>query len=344
MLPPPDAATVARALAALPAFAAIGPSDLEPLPQKGLAHAHWRLRDRGLLVRIPRMPPKDRSADAALAYQAESFRRAAPSARTPTLHAVLPPSAALPAGALVVDDIVGHAPRLPTELSLIAEALASIHALPVPAPEDRAPLADTADAFAATLAVVERNARFLETVNAHPDARRQIGEEIAWARRFLDQEARSLGVPPHTFVVSDAHPGNFIVTGTGLAMFVDLEKAAYGSPAIDIAHATLRPATRWDPDCECVLAREDVERFVRTYFLAVGPMLEGAIRPWLLPMRRLTWLRTTTVFARFRAENAAAVLAPDVAAHVDAVIDDALDPATIARVRAEWLGPDALQF
>ncbi len=145
-------------------------------------------------------------------------------------------------------------------------------------------------------------------------------------------------------IVTDAHPGNFVVTAKGHAMFVDLEKGAYGSPAIDIAHATLRPSTRWDPDCSAVLSRDEIGRFVRAYFTAIGPAAQQAIRPWLLPMRRLTWLRTTLAFARFRVEGTASSLVPAAAAHAEAVIADSLSPATVAEVRREWLGPDALTF
>ncbi len=335
----PNATTVARAISALPDWRSIGAETLEPLPDKGLAHRHWRIAGRGLLVRVPRSP----DADAALLRQATCFKRLERCARAPRLHGMVDPSPDLPGGALIVDEVAGRPPRLPAELSLIAETLAAIHALPLPAPADRPPLPSPANPFVATLKTVEQNLRFLERAGMEPDATRQIEEEIAWARRFAAERAD--GNPaPCTLVVTDAHPGNFLVTAMGHAMFVDLEKGAYGSPAIDIAHATLRPSTLWDPDCGTVLSREEIERFVRAYFTAIGPAMQQAIRPWLLPMRRLTWLRTTLAFARFRVERTAAPLAAAAAAHADTVIADSLSPATIAAVRREWLGPDALTF
>ncbi len=335
----PDAtAALARALAALPDWRGIGADALVPLPDKGLAHRHWRITGRNLLARVPR------GADngAALMRQAACFKRLGPCGRAPRLHAVIAPSADLPGGALIVDEIVGHPPRLPSELSLIAETLAAIHALPLPAPADRPPLPSPAEPFAATLRTVEQNLAFLYRAGATPDAIRQIEEELSWARRFTPDAAA--GPAPLALVVTDAHPGNFLITAMGHAMFVDLEKGAYGAPAIDIAHATLRPSTRWDPDCGVVLSREEIGRFVRAYFTAVGPAMQQAIRPWLLPMRRLTWLRTTLAFARFRVERTAAPLAAAAAAHAEAVIADALDPATMAEIRREWMGPDALTF
>jgi hypothetical protein len=321
-----DATTIARALSAVRALRGIEAEALVKLPDKGLAHRHWRIAGRALLVRVPRAP----DADAALRRQAASFERLRRCARAPRLHAVVEPSPDLPGGALIVDEVAGRPPRLPAELSLIAETLAAIHALPLPAPAERPPLPSPADPF-------------LDRAGAQPDAIRQIEEEVAWARGFTSQP--SDGNPaPCTLVVSDAHPGNFLVTAAGHAMFIDLEKGGYGSPAIDVAHATLRPSTRWDPDCGTALSHAEIERFVRAYFAAAGPAMQQAIAPSLLPMRRLTWLRTTLAFARFRVERTAAALAPAAAAHAEAVIADSLSPAVIADVRREWLGPDALTF
>ena len=55
------------------------------------------------------------------------------------------------------------------------------------------------------------------------------GMALAFARR----------AQPLTIALADTHPGNFIVTSDGTAWFVDLEKVHVGSPAIDLAHATL---------------------------------------------------------------------------------------------------------
>lgn len=339
----PDAPTLARALAEIPAYADLRADDLAPLLQKGLNHAHWRLAGRGVIARVRRAGSARAAADA-LRHQCACFERAAPSGHTPKLIAAVPPSPALPNGVLVVEEVQGRPPVLPTELSLIAEALAAIHALPLPPPEDRPPLDDPPDPFTATLDGILANRAFLDRAELETAARRQIEEEMEWARGFARETVGKAQAAPRALVVTDAHPGNFLITASRHAKFVDLEKGAYGAPAIDLAHATLRPATSWDPDCGTALAHDDIARFTRAYFMAAGPAAEAAIRPWLMPMRRLTWLRTTTVFARFRAERAAAALAPAAAAHAKAVIADALSPAAIATVRREWLGPDALTF
>jgi hypothetical protein len=341
MHPPPDPATLAKALARHGQWRGLRADDLEPLPQKGLVHSHWRIAGSGLLIRVPRAA---HNAADLLRCQATCFKRLERSARAPRLHAVIEPSDDLPGGALIVDEIGGHPPRLPRELSLIAETLAAIHSLPLPAPAERAPLPAPAEPFVATLGIIEANLPYVARAGVAPEAKRQIEEELAWARDFAANGVQANGAAPLTLVASDAQPGNFVVTPIGHAILVDLERCAYGSPAIDVAHATLRPATRWDPDCDTVLARDEIVRFVRAYFTAAGPQFEGALRAWLVPMRRLTWLRTTLAFVRFRAEGAAETLEPAVARHAASVIADSLSPATITSIRSEWLGPDALSF
>jgi aminoglycoside phosphotransferase (APT) family kinase protein len=333
-----DAPPLARVLARLPQWRDVDAAALEKLPDKGLAHAHWRIGGKGLLVRVPRAPDRD----GFLLRQAACFERLAPCGRAPRLHAVIDPCAELPGGALVVDEIGGRPPRWPAELSLVAETLAAIHALPLPPPEQRPPLPDPPDPFVATLKIAEGNRPFLEKAGAGAGAARQIDEELAWARAFA---ANRVPVDAQrSFVVADAHPGNFVITPAGQAMFVDLEKGGYGAPAIDVAHATLRPSTRWDPECGTILKRDEIARFARAYFMAAGLAREQAMRPTLIPMRRLTWLRTTLAFARFKVERTALALSGPAAAHAEAVIADSLSEATIADIRSEWLGPDPLTF
>ncbi len=237
----------------------------------------------------------------------------------------------------MVDEVLGRPPRLPADLGAIAETLAAIHALAVPPSAGRAPLPDPADPFGATLAQIDVNAAFLAAAGLAEAAHRQIADELIWARDFARDFVPHLGPCPRALTVADAHPGNFLVTADGVAWFVDLEKAQYGCPAIDLAHATLRPATLWDRDSACVLARSEVADFYAQYLARRGAAAATALGPWLAPLRRLTWLRTTTAFARFAAEGTARLLAPDRAAHAEAAIAQCLETANIASMRAEWL-------
>ncbi|HEY0836047.1 MAG TPA: aminoglycoside phosphotransferase, partial [Azospirillum sp.] len=111
-------------LTRLPAFADLTAADLEPMPLKGVAHDHVRLKGRGVVARIPRWSQVGLDAAANLAHQAAAFARAAPGGHTPELVAVLEPEPGLPMGALLVGEVVGRPPRLPADMAAIAEALA----------------------------------------------------------------------------------------------------------------------------------------------------------------------------------------------------------------------------
>ena len=131
-------------------------------------------------------------------------------------------------------------------------------------------------------------------------------------------------------------------------MLVDVEKMLYGSPAIDLAHATLYTSTTWDIDCGVALSRDAIAGFYRDYLRRIDATLAERLKPWLLPMRRLTWLRTTTWACRYRVETLYLGKAGDPTSpyvrHVTRRIADFLDAATIAQVRTEWLGDNPLDL
>jgi hypothetical protein len=303
---------------------------------KGLAHAHVRIAGGGLVVRLPRSSYFGLAAADNIAYQAECFRRAAASGASPALFAAIPPAEGIPNGALVVEEIVGRTPRVPADMAKIAEALARLHALPLPPPAERPPLRAHDDPVAATLAVIEAQAAHLAAAGLAAAARQAIEDELAWARAFA---AASRGRDhPIALVGSDTHPGNFLIDGGGRAVFVDVERMVYGSPAIDLAHASVYTSTMWDADVATSLARRDIEAFYRAYLARAPRALARRLAPWLAPLRRLTWLRTTTWCAKWRVETAGDTSRdPDYLAMVRARIADYFDPATIARIRAEWL-------
>lgn len=324
---------LSRALARLPSFAGLPVEALEPMPRRGVAHDHIRLSGRGLVARVPRWSQLGLDPQANLARQAAAFTRAAPSGHTPKLVAVLPLDADLPMGALLVTEVTGRPPRLPDDMPAISRALAALHRLPLPDAADRAPLPAPNAPVAATLAQVERQAEWFDRAPLEPRARALIAEQLAAART----ETVS-GTAPATLVGSDVHPGNFLIDPAGKAWFLDLEKAQYGHPAIDLAHASLYTSTRWDREVAATLEPADVAAFVATWEAAVPPALADAVRPSLMPLRRLTWLRTLSWMARWAVDGAR--LSPDMpaelAAHMDAHATDVLRPATIERVIREW--------
>ena len=338
------------ALKERPRFAHLTSDDLEPLPATGTAHGHVRLPD-GLIARVAYAYEGDTGAAARLETQAAAFRLLAPSKCTPLLHDLLPPRAGLPGGALIVDRIVGHAPVLPRDLGAIAASLAVIHSLKKPALKKQAatsPITWQKNPFLETLGVVEQNAmRFLDKAVPEQGARAEIAEEL----RLMRGMALALAKRPQpvTIALADTHPGNFIVDADGTAWFVDLEKVHVGSAAIDLAHATLPTSTLWHPDVGQILTQEQVAGFYAKYLACIGQAKAAALEPWLMPMRRLTWLRTTMFMARWRVQTrqprdpddrgqwSDAGLEPAMKVHLQARIDQCFDREAIRAIRAEWL-------
>jgi aminoglycoside phosphotransferase (APT) family kinase protein len=323
----------------------VDPFDGEALPATGTAHGHVRLRD-GRLARIAYAYGNDPTAAARLHQQAEAFRYLQPAGCTPRLYEVVEPRAGLPGGALIVDFIEGQAPRLPDELDAMAESLAAIHALPLPPAMSSMPRQE--NPFIETLQAIEVNAaRFLERAVTDPQARAEIADEL----RAMRALAPTLGTAtqPLTVALADTHPGNFIVDDRGIAWFVDLEKVHVGSPAIDLAHATLPTSTLWHPDVGKLLTRAEVQSFYDDYLALLTRDKAKALAPWLVPMRRLTWLRTTLFMARWRIETAAprdlsnpgqwsdAGLEPRMKAHLRDRIAMSFDRDEIRSIRSEWL-------
>jgi hypothetical protein len=334
-----------EALKGLPGCAGVARDDLEPLDVGGIAHDHIRVRGLELdgapvLLRAPRLSQWGLEPATNLDYQQACFERAEPSGVTPRLLGTLPVTQQLPMGALLVEAIAGRKPRLPGEMAAIAEALARIHRLPVPRRDDRAPLRVHTNAVAGTLTAIETQAAFLAAAGIAPPARTMIEEELAWARSFAEAAAARAQTP--RLVATDAHPGNFLIVPGGRAVLVDLEKMLYGAPAIDLAHASLYTSTMWDPEVATALDADMVAAFLTAYFMAAGPALAEEVRPWVLAMRRLTWLRTLTWCIRWRVLSregddwSAERLAPAMRAHIERIVADYVSPGRIEAIRAEW--------
>lgn len=314
------------------------------LPATGTAHGHVRLKD-GRLARITYAHEGDPTAAARLHVQAEAFRYLQPAGRTPRLHDVVEPRAGLPGGALIVDFVEGRAPHLPDELEAMADTLVRIHMLPLPPASS--PIPRQQNPFLETLEAVELNAmRFLDKAVPDSGSRAEIAEELRLMRGMALAFAKR--AQPLSVALADTHPGNFIVDRDGLAWFVDLEKVHVGSPAIDLAHATLPTSTLWHPDVGKMLTPEEVAGFYDSYLAKVGSKRAAELRPWLQPMRRLTWLRTTLFMARWRVQTRAprdpadpaqwsdAGLEPAMKAHIDARIDQCFRRDAIRGIRKEW--------
>ena len=307
-----------RRVARLPALlsaldaAGIDPGTPALMPDTGLAHDHVRLGGTGWIARLPKQSQMQLGAAENLAYQAACFERASASGHAPRLDAVLPPSEALPRGGLIVEEIDGRPARLPGDLPAIMAALAMIHALPVPEAPARPPLLDPADPLTDLLEEIDTQAAYLPA--AHADTRAIIERHLKALRDLAGAAAR----PPQRLISFDAHPGNFLITPSGRAVLVDLEKARYSAPPLDLAHATLYTSTTWDVASHA-------------------------------PMRRAMWLWSMTWCAKWRVlSDADAQAGQDgedwasdkseaaLIAHVRTRVDHYLDPETAARIDREF--------
>lgn len=325
-------------------------SEFTPLADTGLAHDHIVIGETGTLARIPKQSQLDLGAEENLAYQAACFRCASASGHAPRLHDALAPDGTLPMGALIVDRIEGRPLSLPGDLTAMADCLAAIHALPLPPDTDRAPLKNPPDTLADTFTEILLQSAFIARADLHPESEAQIREELQAAGQTLAQAER----PATTLIAFDAHPGNYLLDKNGRAILVDLEKARYGAPGFDVAHASLYTSTTWDVESRAVLSQTDISTFHGAWLNAVPDQLAAASVNWLLPLRRMMWLWSVTWCAKWKVqsreaagvsastENWSADLSEDsLVAHVADRVADYLDPDTIAQVRTDWSAPDA---
>jgi thiamine kinase-like enzyme len=337
-------ASLREACPACPDYAGVS---LQAMADKGLAHHHVRLMGTGVIARLPKQSQMGLGAQANLDYQAACFARASASGHAPALRAVLPPTAALPRGGLLVEEIHGRAARLPGDLPAIAQALAAIHALPLPPAAQRAPLRNPADSLRALRAEIDAQAVHLQSTPLEARSRQAIA--AAFAR--LDAAMGNFDLPPRRLICFDAHPGNFLLRDDGRAVLVDLEKARYGEPPLDLAHATLYTSTTWDVDSYAELSVPQVVGAYETW----SAHFEGAAawRPWFVPLRAAMWLWALSWCAKWRAlsgrdavqggdgEDWSAQQSADALVHhVRERVDCYLSAYVIAEVDAEFVALD----
>lgn len=345
-----DLSSLFAALKARPLFSGIREDDLERLPDKGLAHDHVRIKSLCVsghrpLVRLPRLSQFGLDPLSNLAYQGACFARASQGGHVPVLIDRLDPSDTLPMGGLVVAEIEGAPVRLPDDLAGMAECFASVHLLSVPDPAERKPLVSHDDPILGVMGFIEAQAPFIEQSARDPEAIRLLEEELAWARRFAAEHGGSH--PAARLCLTDTHPGNFMAAPNGTVHFTDLEKALYGSPAVDLGHATVLTSTLWDIDVQAELVRSDVEGFYQAYLECLPTDMADNLRPWLLPMRRLSWLRSTTWSCKWYAERhrdqiVETGLRARIRDHVGKRLAAFVEVGTIRRVQADWFGKDRL--
>ena len=267
---------------------------LQPMSDTGLAHHHVRLVGSGLIARLPKQSQMGLAAQDNIDYEAACFVRAAASGHVPRIAGTLAAGPALPRGALLVEEVIGRPPRLPEDLRAIAQALAAIHSLPLPEPALRPPLLDADDPLQALRQEIEVQAIHLDAARLEPAARATIERVRAAFETSCARAAR----PARRLIAFDAHPGNFLIRDDGRAMLVDLERARYSHPPLDLAHATLYTSTTWDVATRAELTTAQVAATYAAWGHACefGP----GQRQWLVPLRAAMWLWSVTWCAKWR--------------------------------------------
>ncbi|WP_404471635.1 aminoglycoside phosphotransferase family protein [Vreelandella venusta] len=266
---------------------------LSPMADTGLAHDHvWISRDGDdWVARLPKQSQMNLAPGDNLAYEAACYERASQGGHVPRLHGTLPVSDALPRGGLLVDAIDGRLAQLPEDLPRIAETLASLHQLPLPA--HPAPLLAPADPWQAMREEISHQAEWLEKANLSSDVIARVRDELIALPATLPDAERCL-------ISFDTHPGNFLVTAEGRAILVDLEKCRYGLPGIDLAHTSLYTSTTWDVNSQAVLTLHDVVAFYQRWQSRMG---KSPSAETLVACRRATWLWSLTWCAKWRAQH-----------------------------------------
>jgi hypothetical protein len=317
---------------------------LEPLQDVGLAHLHVRLAGTGVLARIPKQSQVGLPPAANLRHQQACFERAQPSGRTPRLLGILAPGAALPRGALLVEEIVGRRAALPGDLEAIAMSLAAVHGLALPPVDARQPLPDAGDPLRELHAEISAQAAHVPAAGLDEEVAVAIRDELQALDALVSQPAR----PPGCLIAFDAHPGNFLLRHDGRAVLVDLEKCRYGPCSLDLAHASLYTSTTWDLSASAILSPEEVAGFYAAWERASDARLAEACRPWHVPLRRAMWLWSLTWCCKWRALSGQPPRRLEQgedwsATHSDAVlvrhvrerVDHYLSPPAVSRVRHE---------
>ena len=339
-----------KALSEYAVFSYLEKDDLNVVTTKGLVHDHVLLKsdnhsDYQMVVRVPRLSQFGLEPKENLKYQAACFSAASPSNHTPKLILVVEPSANLPMGALVVEHIKGKNIVLPSDLNGMAECFARVHSLQTPETPDHSELIYHIDPIRGVVKTINEQSKFISEATSDPEVQKILREEVEWAGDFANQNSNLH--PPPRLCLTDTHPGNFLVDASGKVLFVDLEKALYGSPAIDLGHATILTSTLWDFDIQVELSRNDIINFYQAYLDFLPVNLENEIRPWLMPMRRLAWIRSTTWSCKWAARKQGsgeieAGLRGQIQNHIAKRLASFVDLRTINLVRSEWIGKNRL--
>lgn len=317
---------------------------IAPTPIAGRVHDHWPVEhpDFGaVLLRLAKFSHMGLSPEDNLGYAKAAFERAGPSGHVPKLFATLAPDEGLDWGGLLVERVEGQFPVLPHGLIGVAEALASLHRLPVPMVSHRAPIRDPAHPVEALLKIcTEQIAPVADELPA--EVRSLLQRELDWFRRQGDLGAKR---PTPVLAFADTHPGNFRVeSGSGRTVLLDVERPLYDCAAMDLAHASLPTSLHWEPEVAGEATRADIVAFHQRWAASIPPTLVEATRPFILIYRRLIWLRTTSWACAWAAKNNLANAVTGEEGELSPLarrLKKFVEVETMLDAQAQWEGPDA---
>ena len=336
------AARLPALLSALQA-AGIDPGTPELMPDTGLAHDHVRLGGTGWIARLPKQSQMQLGAAENLAYQAACFERASASGHAPRLRPCCRPPRRCPAAGSSWRRSRGAPRGCPATCRRSWRRSRRSMACRCP----RRPRARRCSTRPIRSPICWRKStrrpRICRPRTA--DTRAIIERHLKALRDLAGAAAR----PPQRLISFDAHPGNFLITPSGRAVLVDLEKARYSAPPLDLAHATLYTSTTWDVASHAVLSPHEVAQACHDWLAHLPEAERAAQRGWILPMRRAMWLWSMTWCAKWRVlSDADAQAGPEgedwasdkseaaLIAHVRTRVDHYLDPETASRIDREF--------
>jgi thiamine kinase-like enzyme len=284
--------TIFNELSKLPGYENVSPESISFMQGGGLSHDHISIENKDIILRAPRYNQLDMEAGDYLGLQEACFTRTASSRHTPAIYGKLPPSEALPNGALIIQKIEGRKVSCAKDGAAIAEALASINK--IRPGKDTAPLLRASKPFESQKILLNKIFGEAHEKAEIPELSKQlIRDELQEINTYLEKISND--PLPVRLIGGDSHPGNFIIDKDGKGWLVDIEFAQYDVPFIDMADATLKITSELDPELNFTFTSEQKTALYKSWLDKSGYCKNRSeeLRHWserMVTMRTILWL------------------------------------------------------
>ena len=250
------------------------------LHHRGINHLVFLINEEWVL----RMPAPTRqflaTDNPSAAEVAARMKLFAATHHCPSPQYVFSPAELPPAGGILIPYVRGRKLELPTDLPLVADCLAALHATRPGA--IRPDIAKT----------INQRMDFLPQAPISEDSRLII--KGLWDRTngwLTSKEMVCLN--REDAILADSQPGNFIVSSDNRAVVVDVEGDFVHSAGIDLAHITLFSSLLWWDEKARPLKKKDIVSFYQHYINKTDGSSSCAellaLRPLVL-CRTLSWM------------------------------------------------------